>query len=971
MNAELEEKTKKIYNKEYKIKKKKNMNAFEFNSEFSIHHSELIGKKMAQKKYISVKGSRVNNLKNVSIDLPRNRLIAITGISGAGKTSLAFDTVYAEGQRRFVESLSAYARQFMERMDKPDVDKISGIPPSIAIEQRPASNNPRSTVGTTTEIYDYIRLFFGRIGKTICHSCGRLIEKDNPTSVVDYMTKLENGTRIYILSQFNANKYETEGVLKAFLGKGYTRIFNINTKKLVEIEDIKNFAKIDLDEHLALIDRLAINSDDDTITRLTDSIENAFKLGHGKIVIYRLDADKFYKYSNEYECPDCKILFKEPEPKLFSFNNPFGACPHCQGFGRTVGIDEELVLPDKSKTLKLGAVAPFRTPGFIIWQKDMLEAAIESNISIDKPLIDFTEKELDFLWNGDGKIYDGINGYFQLLEEKSYKVSYRAMQSRYRGFTVCHKCGGSRLRTSARQVYIAGKNIPTLIKLSLNHLYEYFISLQLTEYEEHVVGQVLFELRRRIKLLLDIGLEYLSLERLTSALSGGELQRINLASALGSQLVGSLYILDEPSVGLHPSDTAKLMGVIKSLRALGNTVILVEHDPEIITQADFIVDIGPLAGEKGGEIIYSGDLEGLLKNKVSLTAKHINNTRAKKLNPEEKEFKNFIKVTKPKAFNLKFHEAKIPINGLTALTGVSGAGKSVFAKEILYKEIPKLIGFVGRTTASNSIITGFSAIDRVEYIDQSPISKSSRSTPITYTKVFDYIRELYASTQAAKQLGWNQGHFSFNVPGGRCEACEGDGYIDVEMQFLSDVKLICESCHGTRYKKEAQSILYNGKSIVDVLSMTIDEAADFFADTNKVVKRIKIMQDVGLGYLKLGQPSSMLSAGEAQRIKLATFLEFDKSDKKTLFIFDEPTTGLHLEDISRLTQCIKRLIHLGHTVVVIEHNLNFISECDWIIDLGPGAGEHGGDIVAQGHIKDIMDNKRSLTGKAMRDFYQL
>ncbi len=891
----------------------------------------------------------------------------ITGVSGSGKSTLAFDTIYAEGQRRFVESLSAYARQFLERMNKPDVESINGLPPAIAIEQKPPSRNPRSTVGTSTEIYDYLRLLYGRIGHTFCRKCGIEVRKDSAQTVVESIINGNDGDKLYILFPLSEQARNVQDELKRVQQLGFFRIVTKENSEIIDIESDEIPSDLEILTTFSLVDRIVLDKSKESVTRLTESIELAMRHGQGKVIIRNLTQNSDHRFSSLYECSDCDILYKEPEPRLFSFNNPYGACPTCQGFGRTIGVDEQLVFPDKTKSIRKGAVHPFRTQGFASFQRELMAVSPKYNIPLDEPIQGFTDEQMNFLWNGADE-YLGLNAFFTMLEEGNYKVQNRVMLSRYRGYTKCKACNGSRIRTSARQVFVQGKSVPDLVKLPLNDVQTFMNSLELPEHEVHIVFQVLKELKWRTQLLIDIGLEYLNLERLTHTLSGGEAQRINLSTALGSSLVGTLYVLDEPSIGMHPRDTGRLLEILFRLRNLGNTIIVVEHDLDIIKYADYVVDMGPKAGEFGGEVVYEGDFHGLSKSDKSLTGLYLSGKKTIEI-PVEKSKGNGKKIIvhKPRENNLKMDKVTIPLGCMTVVSGVSGSGKSSLIYDVLYAGLKRLIGGFDEHVGKFEKIEGYGFLDSVEMVDQSSIGKSSRSTPITYTKIFDHIRELFASTQAAKQMGWKPGFFSFNVPGGRCDVCEGEGSVTVDMQFLPDVHLECESCKGTRYKKEARNILFKGKSIVDVLNMTVDEALLFFAEHLKVTKRLQVLQDVGLGYLKMGQPSTMLSGGESQRIKLAGHLDTD-SGGCNLYFFDEPTTGLHLDDISKLLYCFRRLVTKGHTVVIIEHNLNIISAADWIIDLGPEAGENGGDIVALGTPLQISKVKNSFTGQALKDF---
>jgi len=919
-------------------------------------------------KIISIKNARVHTLKNVSVDIPRNSFTVITGVSGSGKSSLAFDTLYAEGQRRFTESLSAYARQFMERMTKPDVDSITGLPPAIAIEQRGFKRNPRSTVGTTTELYDYLRLLYGRIGKTIC-KCGREVKKDTPQSTATAIHEsFNNGDRIYILFPLGQNdatlKHQTEQLVK----QGFSRIMLKNSNTILDLQEEKLPKGTHEDEILFIADRMIYQKDAETATRLSDSLELAFSMGNGKITIKNLTSEKEYYFSKVYECPYCQIAYQEPEPRLFSFNSPFGACPHCQGFGRSIGIDEDLVIPDKTKSLQSRAISVLKTQGFMHLHDEMLIAAERNNIPITKPVAVLTKEQMNILWNGDSHGFNGINGFFKMLEEQSYKMNYRVIVSRYRGYTTCIKCNGSRIRHSAQAVYINGFNIPSIVRMTLEQAQEHFKTITFSEHETAIISQVVRELRWRLDLLVEIGLGYLTIDRLAHTLSGGESQRINLATSLGSSLVGTLYVLDEPSIGLHPRDTERLVNLLKKLRNIGNTVVVVEHDLEIMNNADYIIDMGPFAGERGGEVIFQGNSHDISTAKNSLTADYITGKRTIDF-PTVRSKGNGHKIIihSPVERNLKGDTIEFPLGCLTVVTGVSGSGKSTLIHDVLYGNLRKMKLGYSLSVGACEAIEGSQYLDNVEMIDQSAIGQSSRSTPVTYTKAFDGIREVFAATQAAKQMGWWSGHFSFNVPGGRCEVCEGDGNVTVEMQFLPDITLECESCKGTRYKREARQILFRGKNIVDVLAMTVDEALEFFTGIKKITNKLKVLSDVGLGYIRLGQSSSMLSGGEAQRVKLATYLDADSSSRM-LFIFDEPTTGLHLHDISKLLSCFRQLITNGHSVVIIEHNLHVIASADYVIDLGPEAGERGGYLVASGTPEAIIKSKQSLTGKALKAF---
>ena len=922
-----------------------------------------------EQKYISIKGARLHNLKDVDVDIPRNKLTVITGVSGSGKSSLAFNTLYAEGQRRFVESLSSYARQFLERMHKPDVNSITGLPPAVAIEQHAPQKNPRSTIGTTTEIYDYLRVLFGRIGRTYCYKCGKEVKKDSASSITAKIMKFKEGAKLYILFPFNPQAKIIKNEIEELKKNGFFRLINKKNMEIIDLEgeglpkDFRN------DELYVLADRLIIRDNEETATRIADSVEMGLKFGENRVAVYDIDNKKLHKYSTIYECAEDEIVYIEPDPKLFSFNNPHGACPNCQGFGRTVDIDDMRVIPDRSLSIVKDALHPFRGDSFSQYQRQLIKIAPKYGIDTKIPVSEFTDEQWKIIWEG-ADSYIGLDNFFKMLEEKNYKMHYRILHSRYRGYTKCKQCGGSRLRTSARQVFINGKNIPELIETPLEKVYEYISNIELNEYEQKVSSQLLIEIKQRVKLLVDIGLEYLTMGRLSHTLSGGEAQRISLATALGSSLVGTLYVLDEPSIGMHPRDTERLLNILFKLRDLGNTVVVVEHDPEVIRNADNVIDMGPNAGEHGGQVIFSGTVAEILKDTRSLTGMYLRGDKKFVLNGQAKnDSKDKLIVHKPRLNNLKMDSVEFPLKNMTVVTGVSGSGKSTLVHDILYSGIKREAGQSDGQSGKYDKIEGVDLINNIELVDQSPIGKSSRSTPATYTKIFDDIRAIFANTQLSRQLGLKPGYFSFNVAGGRCEVCEGEGQVTVEMQFLPDVTLECESCKGDRYKKEAKGILHKGKSIVDVLEMTIDEATKFFSDFPKIVRKLNILQDVGLGYIRLGQPSTMLSGGEAQRIKLAGHLDHSNT-QNSLFIFDEPTTGLHMDDISKLLKCFRKLVKNNHSVIIIEHNIHIIAAADHIIDLGPEAGEKGGEIVAEGTPREIAEVKESFTGIALKEFLE-
>ena len=922
-------------------------------------------KKSPQKKYITITHARVNNLKDISCEIPRNALTVISGVSGSGKSSLAFETLYAEGQRRFVESLSSYARQFLDRMNKPDVESITGLPPAIAIEQRGFARNPRSTVATQTEIYDYLRLLYGRIGTTMC-TCGREVRKDTPAHAATVISEWNEGDRLYILFPIYISEHSFEHAIVSLIENGFYRAVMPASSDIIDLQQIALSSIDDSDQMLMLGDRIIIKKDEAFVSRLTESLETAFSLGHGRVTVRNISSMEDACFSNVYECAFCNIEYQEPEPRLFSFNSPFGACKTCQGFGRSVGLDASLVIPDMHLSLQKGAIHPFRTAGFTEYHRDSLDFARRHSIPDAIPYSMLTEQQRTMLWEGDA-LFPGINGFFAYAEEKAAaKVGYRVLLSRYRGYTTCHECNGARLRKSARRVFVAGKILPEIIRMTIADAYAWFDALQVSESQFKIAEMVLKEIHSRLRMLVEIGLEYITLDRMAHTLSGGESQRITLATSLGSSLVGTLYVLDEPSIGLHHRDTWRLMQLLKRLRSLGNTVVVVEHDPEIIASADHVIDIGPKAGELGGEIMFSGSVEDMLASKESLTGQYLSGKKHIDI-PKIRSKGNghFLEIIEPKERNLKGDTVSIPLGCITVVTGVSGSGKSTLVHEVLAPALKKkYAGFAGSIGACKDIL-GAGNLQAVEIVDQSPIGKSSRSTPVTYTKAFDAIRDLFAETPASKQLGWRAGHFSFNVPGGRCETCEGEGSVTVEMQFLPDITLPCESCKGTRYKKEARDINYKGASIVDVLGMTVHEALAFFAGSKRIINKLQVLSDVGLGYVRLGQPSTKLSGGEAQRIKLATAID-DSRSEKTLFVFDEPTTGLHLDDINTLLKCFRALVEKGHSVIIIEHHLNIIAAADFVIDLGPEAGDEGGYVIASGTPEEIMKEKRSHTGKALK-----
>ncbi len=914
-------------------------------------------------KKIIVKGAREHNLKNLSFEIPRNKLVVFTGVSGSGKSSLVFDTIYAEGQRRYVESLSSYARQFLERMNKPDVDFIQGISPAVAIEQKTGARNPRSTVGTTTEVYDYLRLLYARIGKTICFECGKEVKRATTGTVTRWLEAQPEGAKFYIGFPLHEHKGHSIKEEVDFLKKrGFFRIYFNNV--LVDLNENEVLPKKKSDIKV-IIERFKTEKGK-IREKLSDTIEITFKEGENRLVIINAEPGEMKEFNKFYEC--CGIKYEEPEPRFFSFNNPFGACPVCQGFGKTIGIDMNLVVPNPNLSIMDGAIAPFRSAKYSKHVRAIIQNAKAFGIPLNIPFRELSEKQVELLKKGFGT-YKGINKFFEKLESKTYKMHIRVLLSRYRGYTTCTACKGSRLRREALQVKIDGKSIYDVIKIPIEHSLKFFEELKLSKYDSMVGDRVLKEIIKRLSFLNNVGIGYLTMDRLSSTLSGGETQRINLATSLGSSLVGTLYVLDEPTIGLHPRDNNKLIKLLKNLRDIGNTVLVVEHDSEMMENADLIYDMGPRAGIHGGELIASGSFKEILKNKKSLTAKYLRG-EVKIPVPKRRNKKRTkkIEIVGAEQHNLKSIDVDIPLNKFVVVTGVSGSGKSTLIHNILYAGVAKQFGMAPPTIGKFSEINGTQFIDEIEIVDQSPIGKSPRSNPISYVKAFEHIRELFASTHQAKARGYKPGYFSFNVPGGRCETCSGDGFIKVEMQFLADLYLTCDECGGTRFKKEIREITFKEKNLVDVLEMTVDEAFKFFKDHKKISRYLKVLSDVGLGYIKLGQPSNTLSGGEAQRVKLAAHLAASRDTKHTLFIFDEPTTGLHFDDISKLLDCFNLLIERNNSVVIIEHNLEVIKCADHIIDLGPEAGENGGNIVAIGTPEEIMEIEQSWTGQYLKNY---
>jgi excinuclease ABC subunit A len=916
------------------------------------------------KDFIIIRGARVHNLKNVSVAIPRGKFTVITGLSGSGKSSLAFDTLYAEGQRRYVESLSSYARQFLGRLDKPEVDSIQGISPAVAIEQKVTSRTSRSTVGTSTEIYDYIKLLYARIGRTFSPVSGTEVKRHKVEDVVTFISSHPAETRFVILAPIGKIK-DTKKKLDVLIQQGFTRI-RVNDEILL-LEDYV-LAPSPKDDISIVIDRVSADQDPENLSRIADSTESAFFEGHGTCVIYDFDAKKEKVFSNKFEADG--ITFEELSVNLFTFNNPVGACKKCEGFGSIIGIDENLVIPNKKLSIYQDAVACWRGETMSEWKHQLVMNASKFNFPIHKPVAEFTGEQKELLWNGN-KYFGGLHAFFSFLEGESYKIQYRVMLSRYRGKTRCPECRGTRLRKDANYVKVGGKSIAELVEVSIADCLSFFSQLELTEHENKIAKRLLTEIRNRLKYLTDVGLEYLTLNRLSNTLSGGESQRINLATSLGSSLVGSMYILDEPSIGLHPRDTARLITVLQSLRDQGNTVIVVEHDEEIMRAADVIIDMGPQAGTLGGEVVFQGKISELINQADTLTSKYLRGDLSIKRDVKKKLGKDKIVIRGAREHSLKDIDVEFPLRCLTVVSGVSGSGKSTLIRNILFPAIQKELGgypteMVGEY---DSIQGDVKTIAAVEFVDQNPIGKSSRSNPVTYVKAYDEIRNLYSSQSLAKQRGYKPSHFSFNVEGGRCESCEGEGMQTISMQFMADIKLVCEGCKGKRFKDEVIEVEYRGKSISDVLSMTVDEAVDFFSiekekTSNKnIIERLLPLQQVGLGYVGLGQSSSSLSGGEAQRIKLASFLTKGGSNQHTLFIFDEPTTGLHFHDVKKLMDSFYALLEKGHSIIAIEHNLDVIRCADWLIDMGPEGGDGGGNVVYAG-VPELCD-KKTYTGQAL------
>lgn len=915
------------------------------------------------KKYILIQGAKLHNLKDISVAIPRNKLVVITGLSGSGKSSLAFDTLYAEGQRRYVESLSSYARQFLGRLDKPKVDSIKGISPAIAIEQKVNSTNPRSTVGTSTEVYDYLKLLYTRIGKTISPISGKEVKKDTTTDVINFIKNFPEGEKLLLLAPINLEEGRTmENKIQALAQQGYSRIkIEGEVLRIDEIKQ-KTFPKnIDL-----VIDRIITKDEEDFYNRLADAFEIAFFEGKGILFIEELSSKRITEFNNRFEADG--MVFMEPNAHLFSFNNPYGACPVCEGYGDVIGIDEDLVIPNTALSIFENAIFPWRGESMSWYRDQLVNNAYKFDFPIHKPWFQLSEEQKQLVWEGN-KYFEGLNSFFSFLESKSYKIQNRVMLSRYRGKTKCATCKGKRLRPEAGYVKINGTAIQELVELPLDKAAHFFINLELSEFEEKVAKRLLLEINNRLKVLRDVGLGYLTLNRKSNTLSGGESQRINLATSLGSSLVGSMYILDEPSIGLHPKDTERLIVVLKSLRDLGNTVIVVEHDEDIMKAADEIIDIGPEAGTFGGEVVAQGTFAEILKSD-SLTAKYLNGEMEIEVPKKRRTSKNKVSITGARQNNLKNIDVTFPLNVFTAVTGVSGSGKSTLVKKILYPALMREIGGYGEKPGQFSEIKGdFGTIKSIEFIDQNPIGRSSRSNPVTYIKAYDDIRNLFASQKLSDIRGYKAKHFSFNVDGGRCETCKGDGEVTIEMQFMADVHLLCDTCNGKRFKKEVLEVTFQNNNIDDILTMTVDVAVAFFGEhkQDKIAAKLQPLQDVGLGYVQLGQSSSTLSGGEAQRIKLASFLVKGTSKEKTVFIFDEPTTGLHFHDIKKLLASFYALLDRGHTVIVVEHNIDLIKCADYIIDLGLEGGETGGQVIVEGTPEEVVKNKESFTALYLKE----
>lgn len=926
------------------------------------------------REYIIIKNANVHNLRNLSVAIPKNKLVVITGLSGSGKSSLAFDTLYAEGQRRYVESLSSYARQFLGRMTKPDVEYIKGISPAVAIEQKVNIRNPRSTVGTSTEIYEYLKLLFSRIGKTYSPISGKIVKRHSVTDVTDFLISQPENTKAIIYAPFLLPESRSlREQLQVLLQQGFSRIsLNEEIKRIDDV--IKSDVKLKPKHIRILIDRVVISDHDkDLKSRISDSVQTAFFEGEGKCIVKTFgEEEESHTFSNKFEMDG--VRFEEPTENFFSFNNPYGACKKCEGFGTIIGIDEDLVIPNKNLSVYEDAVACWRGDKMQKWKNTLVMNAYKFDFPIHKSYHELSEEQKELLWNGN-EYFEGINDFFDYVEEQTYKIQYRVMLSRYRGRTVCPDCRGTRIRKDANYVKVKDRSITDIVLMPVEESLDFFRKFKPDAQEEIVSKRILLEVTNRLQFLFDVGLGYLDLNRLSSSLSGGESQRINLATSLGSSLVGSMYILDEPSIGLHPRDTHRLIKVLEHLRDIGNTVIVVEHDEEIIKAADELIDIGPMAGSKGGELVFQGNYQRLLSFKNSLTAKYMSEEMEIALPSKRKKWKDFIEVKGASENNLKNLNIKLPLNVMTVITGVSGSGKSSLIKDIVYPAVRRLHGGYGDKVGKYGTIAGdIDRIKTIEYVDQNPIGRSSRSNPATYVKAYDEIRMLFAHQQLAKVRGYKPGYFSFNIPGGRCEECEGEGVIKIEMQFMADIFLPCETCGGKRFKEEVLDVKFRQKDVSEILDLTINQAIGFFSSGKKptsaekrILDKLQPLQDVGLGYLKLGQPSNTLSGGEAQRIKLASFLSKGTTDDPTLFIFDEPTTGLHFHDINNLLTALRALIEKGHSVIVIEHNMEIVKSADWIIDLGPEGGDKGGYVVFEGLPEELAKEEKSYTARFLKE----
>jgi len=922
--------------------------------------------KTSIKSEIFVKNAHLNNLKNIDVSIPKNKLTVITGVSGSGKSSLAFDTIYAEGQRRYIESLSSYARQFLGKLEKPKIDDIKGLSPSIAIQQKVTSSNPRSTVGTTTEIYDYLKLLFSRVGRTFSPISGEEVKKNNVTDVIDYINSLKNIPNLILLAPWDYDLENFNQQLKTLKLQGFTKLKIC--ENILDIDDLQSFQFIPKDgtEIFLVIDRFQYKDDEIFLQRLADSVQIAFYEGKGCCLIENSDSGNVKKFSNKFELDE--INFNEPNIHFFSFNNPYGACSTCEGYGKTVGIDEDLVIPNKSLSIYQNAVAPWRGETMGEWKKAFIKET-SKDFPVHRPYFQLTKEQHKLLWKGNGdENFPSVGNFFKMLESNLYKIQYRVMLSRYRGKTICPKCEGKRLREESSWVKINGYNIQSIIDMPVGDLLSIMKNLKLNEHDAEIAKRLLYEIISRLEFLVKVGLGYLTLNRNSNTLSGGESQRINLATSLGSSLVGSIYVLDEPSIGLHSRDTENLIDVLKGLRDLGNTVIVVEHDEDVMKAADHIIDIGPEAGYLGGEIVFSGDFKEI-KCAKTLTSDYLNGKKEISIPKKKRKFKEFIEIKGARENNLKNINVDIPLESLVVITGVSGSGKSTLIRNVLAEDIRISLELGGNKSDVDSVKFPKNLIQNIELIDQNPIGKSSRSNPVTYLKAYDEIRDLFAEQKSAKRLGLKAKHFSFNVDGGRCETCKGEGVINVSMQFMADIELCCDVCKGSRFKDEVLEVRYFEKNIYEILNLTIDEALEFFQHDShkKIINKIKPLQEVGLGYLKLGQSSSTLSGGEAQRLKLASFLVKGISHQKTLFIFDEPSTGLHFHDISKLMKSLQALVNLGHSVIVIEHHMDIVKCADYVIDIGPEAGKDGGEIIFTGSPKELISSKISYTAKFLKE----